>query len=319
VARQTRSPEVKLARLRELRDAALTTEAKEEIRRALSDPVNVVAAEAAKIVGREILAEFAPELLAAFEHFMVDPVKRDRNCTAKIAVAEALDNIEHDDPEIFLRGIRYVQEEPVWGGREDSAAPLRSICAAALVRINHADALPLLIDLLADPERTARMGAAYALASSGKNSAMLLLRLKARLGDAEPDVTAECLNGLLRLAPKESLPFVAEFLRSPDRALQEATLLSLGSSRVPEAFDVLKEFLEGFHSHELRETALLAMALLRLPVATEFLVSLVAEGPVRDAAPALAALAVFRHDPAIVTQRPEPALAKTLAQKFQAD
>lgn len=326
MARKSQSPEVKLARLRQLRDQASSPELLRELRAALTDPVNIVVAEAAGIAGKARLTELVPEMLAAYEHFLTDPVKRDKNCTAKLAIVEALDNLEYDDPDIFLDGIRYVQMEPVWGGQEDSAAPLRCVCAAALVRVNHPDVLSLLIDLLMDDDRRARVGAAYSLASSGKNTAMYLLRLKARMGDAEPEVTAECLNGLLRLAPKESLSFVAEFLQSPDMALQEAALLALGSSRLPEAFDALRLFWNRHPSEELRETVLVSISLLRLPVATEFLVSLVAEGPVDSAGTALSALAIFRHDSAfrerisaIVSSRNERNLREIFQKKFRTD
>lgn len=296
MAGKSRAAEAKLARLRQLRDRPSSPELLPELRTALVDSLNIVVAEAAGIAGTARLTALMPELLAAYDHFMTDPLKRDRNCTAKIAIVEALDNLEYDEAKIFLEGIKYIQMEPVWGGREDSAAPLRCVCAAALVRINHPDVLSLLIDLLMDDDQRARIGAAYSLASSGKNTAMHLLRLKARMGDVEPEVTAECLNGLLRLAPHESLSFVAEFLQSPDVTLQEATLLALGSSRLPEAFDVLKQFWDGSPRPELQETVLLAVGLLRLPVATEFLLSLVAEGQAESAAGAVSALAIFRHD-----------------------
>jgi hypothetical protein len=32
----------------------------------------------------------------------------------------------------FLRGLRHIQTEPVWGGREDTAHVLRAACCAAL-------------------------------------------------------------------------------------------------------------------------------------------------------------------------------------------
>ena len=38
-----------------------------------------------------------------------------------------------------------------------------------------------------------------------------MLRLKARLGDAEADVLSECLSGLLTIGPEENLAFVCEF------------------------------------------------------------------------------------------------------------
>jgi hypothetical protein len=158
--------------------------------------------------------------------------------------------------------------------------------------------LSLLVDLLSDPEKSARVGAVQALTYSGTEAAGLLLRLKARMGDEEPEVVCECFSGLLTLAPREGVPFVAEFLDGNDRAIQEGAVLALGSSRRAEAFEILKSYWERASS-DLQEVTLMALALLRLPAANDFLLSLVANESATVAAAALAALAVHRYDPRI--------------------
>jgi HEAT repeat protein len=267
-----------------------------ELRAALTVASNFVVAEAAEIVGEQKLSELIPDLLAAFERFLVEPEKTDKQCRAKIAIAEALNQLEYNEEAFFWKGARYVQFEPVWGGEKDTAAPLRVTCAFSLVRSHAHGVLPYLVDLLNDPEKPARIGAAQALAYSETESAALLLRLKARIGDVDPEVIAECFNGLLSLAASDAVPFVAQFLYSHDLALQEAAILALGDSRRPEAFGALKEFWDRHIDNRLQETILMALSLLRLPVATDFLLSLVAKEVDAIARTAVAALAIHRYD-----------------------
>jgi HEAT repeat protein len=282
----------------------------QELRRALGDRSNLLAAEAAEIAGNLALADLVPDLLAAFERFLIEPLKSDKLCRAKIAIAQALDKMEYTRQDVFLRGVTYVQPEPVWGGQQDTAAPLRAACAFALVRIGYGGVLDLLVDLLIDPQREARLAAVQSLAYSGSHAAGLLLRLKARVGDKEPDVTAECLSGLLKLDPEHAMPFVAEFFQSADEAVQELAALALGESRRPEAFQILEAFWQHHAHNRLRETILVALALLRLPAANDFLLSLVTSESPAVAAAAVSALAVHRHDPRL-HERAAAAVAET--------
>ncbi len=290
-----RSSEARLARLRQLRGEATSPLLLEELRRALRDPSNLVVAEAAEIAGKARLADLAPDLVAAFERFLDNPVKKDKLCRAKTALVDALNQIDFTDEAFYLRGLRYVQPEPVWGGTQDAAVPIRVACAFGLVRNRARGVLPLLVDLLVDPEKGARAGAAQALAYSGTEAAALVLRLKARLGDADPEVISECFTGLLQLVPEQAVSFVAEFLADDDAAIQEAAVLALGSARRPEAFEVLKTFAET-HSDDLHEVACVALALLRLPAATEFLLQRVTDPSEAVALAAISALAVHRYD-----------------------
>jgi len=139
-------------------------------------------------------------------------------------------------------------------------------------------------------------------------------------------VTGECLTGLVRQEPQEYAPFAAEFLESDDDAVVEAGLLALGNSRRAEAFDVLKTFWERQTRNDLRETTLLAMALLRFSAATDFLLALVADAPESAALQALSALAVLNYDArvresvaATVNRRESDVLRAAFAEKFPAD
>jgi hypothetical protein len=85
----------KLAALRELRGRPLDAEEKAELRKRLGDRSNLVVAAAAAIVGENALIELSKDLEAAFDRFLVDPLKDDKLCRAKTAIVQALDRIEH--------------------------------------------------------------------------------------------------------------------------------------------------------------------------------------------------------------------------------
>src|SRR5262249_8095042 len=139
--------------------------------------------------------------------------------------------------------------------------------------------------------------AALALGGLGTESAGLILRFKARTGDSDPDVFSECLCGLLAVDPKENLPIVTAFLDPGNTIVCEAAALALGKSRLPEAFDPLKNCLERSYSNEMRKPILLAIAILRRPNAIDYLVELVASESEPTALAALSALKIYKHDP----------------------
>src|SRR5208283_1314425 len=124
----------------------------------------------------------------------------------------------------------------------------------------------------------------------------LLLRLKARVGDKEAEVVSECFTGLIELNPEEGVAFVAGFLHEAEPDAQESAIVALGESRRREAFEVLKAFWEKQVTARVQEIVLMALSLLRLSVATDFLVGLVSDPSQAVAEAAVAALAVQRHD-----------------------
>jgi HEAT repeat protein len=288
-----RGVEAKLARLGSLGKEPISPASVAELRKFLADASNFVVAEAAAIVGKANLPELAPDLVAAFDRFMVDPEETDKLCRAKIAIVEALNKLDYSDPEIFLRGIHHVQLEPVWGGTQDTAAALRGDCAFGLVRLNHRDAIALLVDLLVDAEKVARVAAVQALESVGSVAVVPLLRLKARVGDKEPEVTCECLTALLRREP-EAVAFVGEFLHANDEAIGAGAALALGETRRPGAFEALRDVATDLSPGPLQEAVLLAIAMLRQPAAIDFLVSLICRD--RTTRAAMSALAIHRHN-----------------------
>ena len=297
MARKVSSLEEQLDRVAELRSQAPSPEGRAEVARHLNSKMNLVAAKAARIAGEWEAAELTPELVAAFDRFMVKPETTDKRCAAKIEILKALCKLEYSSPSVFRRGLRHIQMEPTWGGSADTAAEVRALSAMGLAQTDYPDALEEILPLLLDSQRDARIGAVRAVAASGLPGGVLLLRLKALSGD-EPEVLGECFAALLRAAPAQSLEFVAKFLDHREEAVAEAAALALGDSRLESAFAVLRDALERTRALPLRRrTLLLAIALLRRENAIDYLLDLVRHGEGQTSADAVAALAMYEKDP----------------------
>jgi len=123
------------------------------LRKALGHKNNFIVAKAANLIHDFGLKDLEPDLLAAFDRFFDDPVKTDPQCWAKNAISRTLAAMELQDEQVFLRGMRHIQMEPVWGGQSDTAGNLRATCALALVQcrsLTERDLLANLVELLAD-------------------------------------------------------------------------------------------------------------------------------------------------------------------------
>lgn len=288
--------EEQLAALHALRSEAAGVEATRTLRRAIRSKTGLIAAAAAEIVGELALDELADELPAAFERFLENPVKRDPQCRAKCAVARTLIELGRWEDEVFARGIRHVQREPVWGGSEDSAAELRGLCALAYAQLGHPEAVLAIADLLADAERAARLAAARALGDSGRLDAVPLLRFKARIGDEDAEVLGAVFGSLLHLDPESSFELVASYLEDTSDLVAEAAALALGESRSEAALAPLSAWCDAAVTSERRQVAHLALALLRLEAAERTLLRTIRESPAADATSAVRALATFAHD-----------------------
>jgi HEAT repeat protein len=267
---------------------------------------------------RALLA-LVPEV---FTRFLATSGPSDKGCTAKTALARALERTESSEDSVFRRGIAFSQPEPIFGGRQDSAVELRSICAMGLARLSPPGVLNLLAELLADPERGARAAAARALSCTGQDGAGPLLRYKALCGDDDPLVLAESLTSLVLLERAAALPFLRRFLTPDDPARADAAAMALGQSRLPQAIALLQEYAETPPCAE-RKAALVSLAMLREPAATEYLLTLVREADSRIAVLAVEALGLHRYDAGLhkkvaeaVSTRKSPALAEALAHAF---
>jgi HEAT repeat protein len=253
----------------------------EPLRKALTHRNNFVVAKAADLVRQFQLTQLIPDILIAFDRFFEDPVKSDPQCWAKNAISRALAAFEHQDVEVFLRGMRHHQHEPVWGGSSDTAGTLRATCALALVQcrsLTDADLLSHLVELLGDKDKAVRTEAVRAIEQVGSPSAALLLRLRAILGSGsaseEPEVLGACYSGILRLEGASAIPWVSRFLASSDDSAAEAAL-AIAGTHSPQGFELLRERFAREADPWFCSVLLSAIALTRQDAALEFMLDLI--------------------------------------------
>lgn len=270
------------------------------LRTALASTSNHLVARAA-ILTRELQAEsLADELASAFDRFMREPARTDKGCSAKQEIAETLYQLGAAADTVFIRGIRHVQMEPVFGGKADTAINLRGSCALGLVRMGHPDAMIELADLLADKEPGARVMAARAIGYGQSPDGLPLLRYKALTGDLSADVIGECCASLLKIAPRTSLEFIEKLLnkQDPDSEMAEQIVISIGASRVPSALPLLTRWCDRLLGNDVR-VGFVAIATLRCDASVDYLLSQLADASTERALCAIEAIAIYRHDSSI--------------------
>lgn len=245
-----------------------------QLRKALESKYSLVAGKAARIIGDALVSELAEALASACARFLSKP-ETDKGCLALTAIARALVTLDHDDAELYRRGMKHIQMEGTWGGSNDVGAEFRAVCAMGLANSRDHRKLQAMVELLADAEWPARAGAVKAIATVGSDAASLLLRYKALLGDAEPDVLSETLAGLLAVDGADALPLAGRIAESRDRDTSEAAILALGASRRADAVEWLKTRFARVADHDGKKCIILALASARNEVAMEFLVEVV--------------------------------------------
>ena len=309
-----------LDRLGELRHDEPTAAVTEELRGFLRNRSNLVVAKVATVVRELRIIALIPELVTAFNKFVADAPRLDKRCAAVTEIISALYELDYDEPDPYLAGIKHVQLEGSYGPPIDEGAKLRAVSAQGLLRTRHLDAPSEVVQLLVDREPAARIGAVRALATNGGEAGVLLLRLKTLTGDTEPAVLAECFAGLLAASPKKSAAFVGKYVDADDEATAEAAMLALGESRLSAAYKLLKEKWDRTVLMPQRKVLLVAMAVSKLDEAIAFLVSLVESANVSIAAVAIEALSIYRHNERVsksvrdaVTRRKE----RTLVDRFE--
>lgn len=287
----------KLSRLKKIEEEQSSAGAVHELRRALMDANNFLAARAARVVAKLGLQDLAPELLAVFNRFLQNPAKTDPGCRAKIAAIEALNALDYPEADVFLQGIRHIQLEYSFGAPVDTADNLRAACAFGLYRLGYPGLLHEMVSLLTDPASAARRATIKVLTELGRESCETLLRYKALQGDSEPEVLGDCFSGLIAIAPTPSLAFVAQFLSADDTAVAEEAALAIGNSRLKDAFPLLRDFLDHCSRPAFKRLLLLPIALTRCEEAFQLLLGIVREKPSDYAAAAVEALSIYRDNP----------------------
>ena len=245
----------------------------EPLRKALAHRNNFIVAKAADLVREFRMSQLIPDMLTAFDRFFDDAVKTDPQCWAKNAISRALFALDHQEPEVYLRGMHHIQNEPVWGGQSDTAGTLRATCALALVQcrsLTDAALLTHLIELAGDKDKAVRTEVMRAIEQVGSPPASLLLRLRAILGADKPEVLGACYSGILRLEGAKAIPWAARFLASADDNAAEAAL-AIAGTHSPEGFQTLKEHFTRANDPWWRSVLLSAIALTRQDAALEFL------------------------------------------------
>jgi HEAT repeat protein len=281
----------------------------EAIHKALEDKHFRVVAKAAAIAGERSLHERTADLITAYARFLHDPVKRDPNCLAKAAIARALMQLNCQQITFYMKGIRYRQPEPVWGGTTDTAVDVRCSCAMGLVATGYWRAIQELTALLNDSEAPARSGAVRAISCGNPREAEALLRFKVLTGDTEPEVIGECFTALLSIAADDCLEFVAQFLSGKDEGLRDLAALALGESRHPGALQHLRAAWDEVYVPAAQRVVLLrAAALHRTEPAFDWLIEILERGDRRHADIAVDALSVYERNTKLI-ERVQAALA----------
>jgi HEAT repeat protein len=257
------------------------------LRKALTHRNNFLVAKAADLVREFQMAQLIPELPVSFDRFFHNPGKTDPQCWAKNALSRSLATLEHQDAGVFLRGMRHIQMEPIWGGRSDTAGTLRATCALALVQgsaLSESALLAHLLELLGDTDKGVRREVVRAIEQVGSSSAVLLLRLRAVLGADEPEVLGACYSGILCIEGLSAIPWVGRFLASGDECAAEAAL-AIAGTHSPEGFAALRECLAKANDPWWHSVLLSAIALTRQEEAVDFLLDFIrSESPDAEAA-----------------------------------
>ena len=263
----------------------------------LRSPRSFVVARAATLIKDRRLEGFDELLRDAFTRFLEDPVKSDPGCKAKLAALEALDFTESMDADPFLTGARYVQKEAAWGPPVDTATGVRGRSVAALARIGYADLVLLAGELLDDPESPVRTAAADALAHYGVRHGACPVLLKLSVGDDDPLVTLACMSALISLAPEVGVPKLRPLLAGKNPEKRELAALAFGQSGRDDAVELLIAAVTSCVLEADREVLLRALGLHRSDKAANHLLTIISEGPEKDAKAAVSALATRRFEP----------------------
>ena len=239
-------------------------------------------------------ASFCPQMAEVLAGLLARDNGADKGCTAMLALARALVNLDHDDAELYLRGMKYIQMEASWGPAVDVAADLRATCAMGLVNSLYPGKLKALTDLLVDKEWGARVGAIRALAAVGTEPALLLLYFKARVGDAHPEVVSQCLEALLTGGGEGALELATSIASGRDEEAREAAILALGASRRADAVEwlIVRSRMPG----PARPCMLLALSSSRTEAALDYLLELVKTADSATFAEVHEALTIHRRD-----------------------
>ena len=139
------------------------------------------------------LVELAAELEAAFDRFLINPVKDDKLCRAKIAILQPSTSSSTRTRMCFKKPPR-TSNSSQWAERKISAGPRRRGDHRAGAARGFG-AVPVLIDALVDPQKDVRIAAAQALGYVGTGPAGLLLASRPESATARLRSSASAFRG----------------------------------------------------------------------------------------------------------------------------
>jgi hypothetical protein len=202
----------------------------------------IAVAEAAQVLARNPLEADGALLGRALLRLEYGGAELDPLCLGKLELVKLLRTLENPPLEAFERLVDYRQMEPVWGQREDTAGNLRvqamrGFCEHPLVR--NSQILNVLAEALADANPRVRAEAAQLLGQSGLEGASAAIRLKLRLGDAEPEILGHLLRGLVVLEGEAGLRYCAALLEQQNPLAAEAWF-TLASWPHEDAMEILE-------------------------------------------------------------------------------
>ncbi|WP_145073518.1 HEAT repeat domain-containing protein [Poriferisphaera corsica] len=269
---------------------------------------NFVVAKAAEVVVKRGVSEkLSDELVKAYERFCKHAVKSDPGCKAKIAVVDALREGAVWVESLYLDAARRRQMEPVWGGRVDTAGGLRCAGVNGLMAVGYGDVMNELAMLLGDEEREVRVGAARLLGDWGDAVGEPLLRLRVLCGEEDGEVLSELFGSILAVNSASGLDFVGRYLiggeggkqggnEGGDDEVRRCAALAIGQSRNGKGLEWLVRSFEKELDAGLRETILMAMAMLRNEDGYGYLCDLIKDADERTAELAVRAMGIYYYD-----------------------
>jgi hypothetical protein len=248
----------------------------QRIRRALRAVEQRMVVAAAQLAGQSGDSQFASDLVDTFERLLAGIQGPDPLCLAKEAVLAALSELGHDDPDVYLRGLKVRQFDAAYGvppPGEESAGAVRSISALKLpaTGLNTEDLVRSLGPMLFDSSPHVRQNVVRALGACGSWEAVLLIELKLTAGDGEPGVLGECFVELLNADIDRYLPLVTEYLNDSNPEVRLQAICTLTECRNPLGVEVLLAFLSPFTDSGDMEQIYLALGRCRHETATSFL------------------------------------------------
>ena len=285
-----------LEQVRELKSAGMSDAGLTALKKFLQHRSNNVVAKACDLVSEWRAESLIPEVESAFHRLLKNPVKSDPGCSAKLSAVKCLAEFEHPYPDLFLEGAHHVQMEPAWGPPVDTAAGLRGASGYGLAVIRYPDAYLEHAALIMDPEPETRRIAIETLSSLASDQSELLLRMKVLATDPEPDILASAFQALMTLSPQRSFDFVSAYVQDEDLPVAEGAALALGESKLPEAFERLREVWDISISETHRQMLALPIALLRSDEAFKLLLPQLESSRQQTAVAVLMALAIYAGD-----------------------